>query len=66
MENGEFYRFTAEATVDTTVLIAERRRLFAGVAEGDISPANNLRDLITRTLEHVEDHLLLLGRQTAV
>jgi CRP/FNR family transcriptional regulator, nitrogen fixation regulation protein len=66
MEAGEFYRFTAEAIVPTTVLIARRQKLLANLAEGNISPANNVRDLITRTLEHAENHLLLLGRQTAL
>jgi CRP/FNR family transcriptional regulator, nitrogen fixation regulation protein len=66
VENSEVHRFTAEAVVDTTVWIAECRSLFAGLAKGDIATAKNLRDLITRTLEHVENHLLLLGHQTSL
>ena len=66
VENGEVHRFTAVATVNTTVWIAKRRSLFAGLVKGDIRTANNVRDLITRSLEHAEDHLLLLGRQTSL
>jgi CRP/FNR family nitrogen fixation transcriptional regulator len=66
VENCEIYRVTAEAIVDTTVCIAKRQSLFAMLAEGDIVVANKVRDLVTRTLEHVENHLLLLGRQTAL
>jgi CRP/FNR family nitrogen fixation transcriptional regulator len=66
VENGEIHRFTAEAIVDTTVWIANSRSLFAGLTQGDIPAANHIRDLVTRTLEHMENHLLLLGRQTAL
>ena len=66
VENGEIHRFTAEAIVNTTVWIAKSQSLFAGLAKTDIPAANHIRDLITRTLEHMENHLLLLGRQTAL
>jgi CRP/FNR family nitrogen fixation transcriptional regulator len=66
VEDGEVHRFTAEAIVDTTVLIAKRRSLFARLAKGDIPAANNIRDLVAKTLEHVENHLLLLGRQNSL
>jgi CRP/FNR family nitrogen fixation transcriptional regulator len=66
VESGEVHRFTAEAILDTTVMIATRGSLFAGLARGDIRIAKNIRDLIARSLEHVENHLLLLGRQTAL
>ena len=66
VENCEIHRFTAEAIVDTTVWVAERRRLFVSLAIGDIPAANNVRDLVTRTLEHVENHLILLGRQKSL
>jgi len=65
-ENSEVYRFTAQAIVDTTVWIAKRRDLVAGLAKSDIAAANNVRELVTRSLEHVENHLLLLGRQTSL
>ena len=66
VENGEVHRFAAEAILDTTVWIAKRRSLFAGLAKGDIPTAKKVWDLIARSLEHVENHLLLLGCQTAL
>jgi CRP/FNR family transcriptional regulator, nitrogen fixation regulation protein len=66
VENGEVHRFTAEAVVDTTVWIAKRRSFLAEPAKSTPPAANNIRELVTRTLEHVENHLLLLGRQTAL
>jgi len=66
VEDCEVHRFTAEAIVDTALRIAKRRRLFPKVANDDIPAANNIRHLVTRTLENVENHLLLLGRQTAL
>jgi CRP/FNR family nitrogen fixation transcriptional regulator len=65
IENSEVHRFTAQAIVATTVRIAKRRDLVAGLAKNDIAAANNVRELVTRALEHVENHLILLGRQTA-
>jgi CRP/FNR family nitrogen fixation transcriptional regulator len=52
-------------SLKTTVWIAKSRTLFAGLAK-DISAANNVRNLVAKTLEHMENHLLLLGRQTAL
>jgi CRP/FNR family nitrogen fixation transcriptional regulator len=66
VENCKTHRFTAEAIVDTTVWIAKRRSLFAGLSKGDIPAANNVRDLVTKALEHAENHLLLLGRQKSL
>jgi CRP/FNR family transcriptional regulator, nitrogen fixation regulation protein len=66
VENGDVHRFTAEAIVDTTVWIAKCRSLFAGLAKGHICTAKAVRDLVSRSLEHVENHLLLLGRQTSL
>src|SRR5215472_9579554 len=66
VENGEVHRFTAEAIVDTVVWCAKSRSLFAGLAQGDIPATKNVTDLVARGLEHVENHLLLLGRQSAL
>jgi CRP/FNR family nitrogen fixation transcriptional regulator len=66
VENCETHRCTAEALVDTTVWFAKRRRLFARLAKGDIPAANRVRDLVTRTLEHAENHLVLLGCQNSL
>jgi CRP/FNR family transcriptional regulator, nitrogen fixation regulation protein len=66
IEECEFHRFTADAIVNTRVWIAKRRSLFGGLGDSDISVTNNVRDLINKSLEHAENHLLLLGRQTAL
>ena len=66
VENCAIHRFSAEAIVDTTVWFAKRRRLFARLAKVDIPAANHVRDLVTRTLEHAENHLVLLGCQNSL
>jgi CRP/FNR family transcriptional regulator, nitrogen fixation regulation protein len=64
IETGDAHRFTAEAIIDTTVWIANRRSLFG---EGvDISLTKDVLKLVTRNLHHAESHLMLLGRQTAL
>lgn len=62
IENGGAHRFTAEAIVDTKVLFAKRTRVFGGSEESLIST----RELVGRSLQQAENHLLLLGRQTAI
>jgi len=64
-EGGGFHRFTAEAIVDTTLRLVRRRSL-EFVAGRDVSVANNLLSLTTSNLRHAEDHMLLLGRKTAL
>ena len=64
LENGSVHRFTAEAIVNTTVWLLKRRGL-EDAAEGDASVTHDLLCLTTKNLQHAEDHLLLLGRQTA-
>jgi CRP/FNR family nitrogen fixation transcriptional regulator len=66
VEDGTVHRFAVDAIVDTRVWVATRRSLFAGLAKGDTSATNNVRNLVTRTLEHAENPLLLLGRQNSV
>jgi CRP/FNR family nitrogen fixation transcriptional regulator len=65
LENGDVHRFTAEAIVDTTLRLVKRRNL-ESVAERDLMVANNLLSLTTSNLQHAEDHMLLLGRKTAL
>ena len=60
-ENGDLHRFTAEAVVDTTLHFVERQRLI----KTDPMVVRTLLTMTTANLEHVENHLLLLGRQTA-
>jgi CRP/FNR family nitrogen fixation transcriptional regulator len=65
LENGEAHRFTAEAIVDTTVRLAKRVSL-ASVAEHDAAVARDLLNMTASNLRHAEDHMLLLGRKTAL
>jgi CRP/FNR family nitrogen fixation transcriptional regulator len=65
LENSDVHRFTAEAIVDTTLRLVKRRSL-ESVAERDLMVANKLLSLTTSNLQHAEDHMLLLGRKTAL
>jgi CRP/FNR family transcriptional regulator, nitrogen fixation regulation protein len=65
LENSEVHRFTAEAIVDTKLRLIKRRSL-ESAAESDLGVARNLLNLTTNNLQHAEDHMLLLGRKTAL
>jgi CRP/FNR family nitrogen fixation transcriptional regulator len=65
IENGEFYRFTADAIVDTTVSCARRCSLLDGFEQRGPGLTSNLLSLVTKNLRHAEDHMLLLGRKTS-
>ena len=65
LENSNVHRFTAEAIVDTTLRLVRRRSL-ENVAGRDVQVANNLLNLTASNLQHAEDHMLLLGRKTAL
>jgi CRP/FNR family nitrogen fixation transcriptional regulator len=65
LENSEVHRFTAEAIIDTTLRLVKRRSL-ESVAERDVLVANDLLCLTTNNLQHAEEHMLLLGRKTAL
>src|SRR5215210_690031 len=62
LENGEFHRFTAEAIVDTTVRLIKRHSL-EREAKTDPAIVRSLLKMTTDNLQHVENHLLLLGCQ---
>src|SRR5258706_1356744 len=64
LENGVFHRFTAEAIADTTVRLVKRQSL-ERVAKTDPAMVRSLLTMTTDNLQHVENHLLLLGRQSA-
>jgi CRP/FNR family nitrogen fixation transcriptional regulator len=64
LENGDRHRFTAEAVVDTTVRLIKRKSL-EREAKNDPAMVRSLLTMTTASLHHVENHLLLLGRQTA-
>ncbi|MCC8966651.1 helix-turn-helix domain-containing protein [Bradyrhizobium sp. Pear76] len=65
LENAETHRFTAEAVVDTDVRLIRRMSL-ERVADSDFALARNLLIMTTSNLQHAEDHMLLLGRKTAL
>jgi CRP/FNR family nitrogen fixation transcriptional regulator len=64
LENGEFHRFTAEAIVDTTVRRVRRLSL-ESAAKTDPAMIRILLTMTTDSLQHVENHMLLLGRKTS-
>jgi CRP/FNR family transcriptional regulator, nitrogen fixation regulation protein len=64
LENGDSHRFTAEAIVDTTVCIVKRHSL-EREAKKDPALMRSLLTMTSNNLEHVENHLVLLGRKTA-
>jgi CRP/FNR family transcriptional regulator, nitrogen fixation regulation protein len=65
LENGSTHRFTAEAVVKTGIRIMRRRGLLDTMASREAG-ATNLLGLIIRSLQHAENHMLLLGRKTAL
>lgn len=65
LENGATHRFTAEAIVETNVRITRRRSLLEATTNRETG-ATNLVGLVTRNLQHAENHMLLLGRKTAL
>jgi len=65
LTNGENHRFTAEAVVDTTLWLMKRRSLEV-ISQTDGVLARNLLCLTTRSLQHAEDHMLLLGRKDSL
>jgi CRP/FNR family nitrogen fixation transcriptional regulator len=65
LENGAAHRFTAEAVTETKVRITSRRHLLDKIEHEEEGRAS-LLTLVTRNLQHAENHMLLLGRKTAI
>jgi len=65
LESGAVHRLAAEAIIDTTVRLVKRSTLekAAGV---DVQVARKLWTMTAGELKHAEDHMLLLGRKTAM
>src|SRR5215475_447265 len=65
LESGAVHRLAAEAIIDTTVRLVKRSNLerAAGV---DVQVARKLWAMTASELRHAEDHMLLLGRKTAM
>jgi len=65
LESGTIHRLAAEAIVDTTVRLVKRRSL-EQAATTDVNVARKLWAMTAGDLRHAEDHMLLLGRKTAM
>jgi len=65
LDAGATHRLTAEAIADTTVRLVKRRSLEAA-AGSNVQVAHNLWTMTAGDLRHAEDHMLLLGRKTAM
>jgi CRP/FNR family nitrogen fixation transcriptional regulator len=65
LDPGPTHRLTAEAITDTTVRLVKRRSLEAAAAS-NVQVAHSLWAMTAGDLRHAEDHMLLLGRKTAL
>ena len=65
LDPGSAHRLTAEAITDTTVRLVKRRSLETA-AGSNVQVAHNLWTMTAGDLRHAEDHMLLLGRKTAI
>src|ERR1700676_2158896 len=65
LESGINHRLAAEAIVDTTVRLVKRRSL-EQAAGTDVRVAQKLWTMTAGDLRHAEDHMLLLGRKSAM
>ena len=65
LESGATHRLAAEAIIDTTVHLVKRRSL-EQASGTDVQVARKLWAITAGELRHAEDHMLLLGRKTAM
>lgn len=65
LEGGAQHRFTAEA-VDEVVVIAYRRSRFASLVHDDPAFGDQLMSSMLTSLDRAHDHMVLLGRKTAL
>src|SRR5690348_14102752 len=65
LEAGSTHRLAAEAILDTTVRLVKRRTL-EEAAQTDVRVARDLWAITSGELRHAENHMLLLGRKTAM
>src|SRR6476659_3067636 len=64
-EQGDMHRLTAEAVVDTKVIMFRRRQI-ERLATTHVDVACQLWSLTAKSLQHAEAHPILLGRCTAL
>ncbi len=65
LESGATHRLATEAIIDTTVRLVKRKSL-EQAAGHDVQVARKLWTMTAGELRHAEDHMLLLGRKTAM
>jgi CRP-like cAMP-binding protein len=65
LERGEQHHMTAEAVVDSKILLFKRSQIEAQ-AQQSMEAAREMWIMTADHLRHAEDHLLLLGRKTAL
>jgi CRP/FNR family transcriptional regulator, nitrogen fixation regulation protein len=65
LESGVNHRLAAEAILDTTLRLVKRRSL-EQAAQGDVRVARDLWSITSGELQRAENHMLLLGRKTAM
>jgi CRP/FNR family transcriptional regulator, nitrogen fixation regulation protein len=65
LERGEQHHLTAEAVADSKILLFKRRQVEA-LAQRNMDAAREMWFVTADHLRHAEDHLLLLGRKTAL
>ena len=65
LESGDRHRFTAEA-VDDVVVIAYRRSRFASLVHDDPAFGELIMASMLTSLDRAHDHMMLLGRKTAL
>ncbi|MCW5734109.1 MAG: helix-turn-helix domain-containing protein [Enhydrobacter sp.] len=65
LESGDRHRFTAEA-VDEVVVIAYRRSRFASLVHDDPAFGEQLMAAMLTNLDRAHDHMVLLGRKSAL
>jgi len=65
LESSMTHRLAAEAIIDTTVRLVKRRSL-EQAAGTDVQVARKLWTMTAGELRHAEDHMLLLGRKSAM
>lgn len=65
LDSGTAHRMSAEAIIDTKVRLVKRSSLEA-LAMSDVQTAHKLWTMTACELQHAENHMLLLGRKTAM
>lgn len=65
LESAATHRLAAEAILDTTLRLVKRKSL-EQAAHNDVRVARDLWTITSGELQHAENHMLLLGRKTAM